>query len=397
MRILVSSLVDLQKSAHNSRLHQFLRYLSHDHDITVLCLNDWWKAKWEKEGQKYNESFRELFDKIDILYISDRKVSPIVQDALSLVTVGTVLKSIDASDFDVHFSYNNILSGYAITQYTSVHGVPTVFDIADDLIEMVRTSPQIAPFMRPVGGMISKAIICKNIRNSQKVTVTAESLSTTYGIPRKKVELLPNGVDVDMFSPRPCDYIRSAYGLENCFVVGHVGVLREWLDLRPLFIAIKRMAQFTNIKLLIVGGGVGYEGTVEMAKEIGIMEHTIFTGTVPYPQVSEFISCMDVGVVPFKQDGVSNNSLPLKLFEYFACGVPVISTRIDVIRKMFGHHVLFVSGPSEYVQMLLMLYKNPDLRREMGISGRKIVERDYQWSILSKKLETIMQSVADDG
>ncbi|KAF5050895.1 MAG: glycosyltransferase [Methanoculleus horonobensis] len=215
---------------------------------------------------------------------------------------------------------------------------------------------------------------------------------------RRRTALLGvSGRHRPVFSPRPCDHIRSRYGLENCFVVGHVGVLREWLDFRPLFIAIKRLAAAMNIKLLIVGGGVGYEDAVKMAKEIGVLENIVFTGAIPYSQVPEYISCMDVGIVPFKPDNVSNNSLPLKLFEYFACEVPVISTYIDTIREIFGNNVLFVSTPEDYSRMMLLLCQNPDLRKEMGRSGRKIVESSYRWSTLSKNLEIIARSEVQNG
>ena len=43
MKILVTSIVDLKKTAHN-RLHQFVRYLAQNHEVTVLSINDWWKA-----------------------------------------------------------------------------------------------------------------------------------------------------------------------------------------------------------------------------------------------------------------------------------------------------------------------------------------------------------------
>jgi glycosyltransferase involved in cell wall biosynthesis len=193
-----------------------------------------------------------------------------------------------------------------------------------------------------------------------------------------------------LFSPRPCDHIKEKYALEDSFVVGHVGVLREWLDLEPLFIAIRKLASKINVKLLIVGGGAGYDKTVEMAGDLGILDHTIFTGTVPYSQVPEYISCMDVGVIPFKQDSVSNNSLPLKLFEYMACGVPVVSTHVDAIQKKLGSTVRFVSDADGYAQEIMQLHQDPNLCSRLGLGGRRIVTDEYQWAAIAKKLERIL-------
>ena len=73
MKILITSIVDLKKAAHNSRLHQFLMYLSKNHEITVLSVNDWWKAEWDDKSNEYGEDFADLFDKISIRYLTEKK------------------------------------------------------------------------------------------------------------------------------------------------------------------------------------------------------------------------------------------------------------------------------------------------------------------------------------
>lgn len=390
MKILVSSIIDLKNSAHNSRLHQFLKYLSYDHDISVLSVNDCWKVKWDRTAENYNQSFKDLFEKIDLFYLTDRQVSPVLQEALSMATVKHTLDKNKISDYDVHFNYNGMISGYAVARSTHSHGIPTIYDIADDLPEMIRTSPQIPSFFRSTGRWVGETILNKTIRISKKVTITTESLCHAYDIPQQKRELLPNGVDIKLFSPQPCGHIKEKYGLEDSFVVGHVGVLREWLDMEPLFIAIRELASKNNIKLLIVGGGAGHDKTVELARYLGVLDNTVFTGTVPYNQVPEYISCFNVGVIPFKQDNVSNNSLPLKLFEYMSCGVPVIATHVNAIEKIFGQRIRFVSNANEYIQEIMELYQDPKLCSRLGSEGRRIIADEYQWSSIAKKLERIL-------
>lgn len=390
MKILVSSIVDLKNSAHNSRLHQFLSYLSHDHDISVLSVKDCWKAKWDRTAEDYNQSFKDLFERIELFYLTNRQVSPVVQETLSVTTVGGILDKIGVSDYDVHFNYNGMISGYAVGRFAHSCGIPTVYDIADDLPEMIRTSPQIPSFIRSAGGWIGRAILNRSIHTSEKITITTESLCEAYEIPREKWELLPNGVDIELFSPRSCDHTKEKYGLEDSFVIGHVGVLREWLDLEPLFIAIRELASRINIKLLIVGEGVGYDKTVRLARNLGVLDHTIFTGTVPYSRVPEYVSCMDVGVIPFRQNNVSNNSLPLKLFEYMACGVPVISTHVDAIQEKFSQTVRFASNADEYAQEIIQMHQDPNLCSRLGAEGRCIVTDEYQWAAIAKELERIL-------
>lgn len=395
MRILVSSLVDLQKSAHNSRLHQFLHHLCQHHEITVISINDWWKTEWDSSADYYNQDFLEMFQKIKFYYLTEKKVSPVLQDLIAPLLLWKNLNEIDFSEFDVHFNYNTFNSGYQIAQIVKNHNIPTVYDIADDLPEMIRTSPQIPCLVQSFGAWFGKRTMCNNVKISKNVTLTTESLGEAYHLPKSKTVVLPNGVDTNLFSLRDCVHIKKKYGLEQSFVLGFVGVMREWVDFHPLFAAIQQLDNTIDLKLLIVGGGIGYNETVKLVNQYGIQDKTIFTGTIPYPEVPEYISCLDVGIIPFKKDKVSKNSLPLKLFEYMACEIPVITTQLETVLDKFNNDVVFVSDASDYKNAILHLYQNFKLRKSLGIHGRKIVENEYQWNIISKRLEELFESVSE--
>jgi glycosyltransferase involved in cell wall biosynthesis len=394
MKILVTSIVDLKKSAHNSRLHQFLKYLTKKHEITVLCINDWWKKRWDDKSAEYNKDFEEDFRRIKIVYLTEKRISPILQEVCSIKSVNRILKKIGYNDFDIHFNYNTLISGYAVAKKMKSVGVSSIYDIADDLPEMIRTSPQVNYLLRPVGKFIGNLAMKKNSYISKKVTFTTDSLRLSCGIPLNKSELVPNGVDTELFKKYPSDEIKKDWGINSSFVVGHVGVLREWIDLEPLFIAVKQLSKKLDIRLLIVGGGIGYEGNIELAKKYGLLKNVIFTGTVPYMQVPKYISCMDICVIPFKLDAVSQNSLPLKLFEYMACEKPVISTKVEGIMAAVQNRILYASSSEEYKNKIIELYNDEELRRKMGFDGRKFVEENYKWSKITSKLEKILLEAA---
>lgn len=393
MKILITSIVDLKKSAHNSRLHQFLNYLCKTHKITVLSINDLWKAKWDDKSVEYSKDFGEIFNKIRILYLTERRISPILQEIYSIKTVNQILKEIGYKGFDIHFNYNTLISGYVVAKKMKSVGVNTIYDVADDLPEMIRTSPQINNLLRPFGGFIGDSAMKRNIHISKKVTFTTDSLRQSCGIPLNKSELIPNGVDTELFRQYPSDGIKKELGINNSFVIGHVGLLREWIDLEPLFIAVKQLTEKLDIRLLIVGGGIGYEKNVDLARKYGL-KNVIFTGTIPYTQVPKYISCMDVCVIPFKLDAVSQNSLPLKLFEYMACEKPVISTKVEGIMAAVQNRVLYASNSEEYKSRIIELYKDEALRRKMELEGRKFVKENYNWSNITLKLEEVLKAVA---
>lgn len=394
MKILISSLIDLQKSSHNSRLHQFIKHLSPKHEISVISINDHWKEKWDPKSKEYLNDFGRLLDNVDCSYLTDRKISPILQEISSFFEPKSI-NSLLKNDYDIHFSYNSLFCGYAISKRLNSRGVYTIYDLADDLAGMTRTSPQIPSYMRPLGGLVSTMVLKKNIAQAKKVTCTVESLSRAYKVPADKSILIPNGVDTDLFKKYNSSDIKEKLKIDpDCFVIGHVGVLREWLDFEPLFKAFKKLSASYDMKMLIVGGGIGYDDTVQMAKKHNILKDVIFTGTVPYSQVPRYISCMDVGVIPFKRDDVSQNSLPLKLFEYMACEKPVISTNVKGITENFGDSVLYASNYEDYLERIRELLRDPDLKISLGIKGRNMVLNDFDWSKITLKLENLMNLVA---
>ncbi|MDP2767179.1 MAG: hypothetical protein Q8O41_07000 [Candidatus Methanoperedens sp.] len=72
MKILITSIVDLKKSQHN-RPHQFVKYLSKKHDVTVLSINDWWKGG-QDNLESYSKDFNEVFNRIDYHHLTDKKI-----------------------------------------------------------------------------------------------------------------------------------------------------------------------------------------------------------------------------------------------------------------------------------------------------------------------------------
>jgi len=370
--------VDLKKSQHN-RPHQFVKYLSKKHEVTVLSINDWWKGG-QDNLDAYSSEFADVFKRIDYFYLTDKKVSPILQELLFRKKVKEILKE---EDFDVHLNYSTLISGYIAAKK-----IKTVYDIADDLGAMIKESPQIPRVLRPFGGALGNFMVRRNIERAEKATVTMEMLKQTYKIPDGKCEVIPNGVDTNLF--RNYGNTKEELGLEG-FIVGYVGVLREWVDLEPVFRALRDLNK--EIKMVVVGKEGQFKENVELAKNCGVSDRVTFTGMVPYSQVPKYISAMDICLIPFKRGAISENALPLKLFEYMACEKPVISTELLGVRAVAGDKVMYVANHREYKEKIEFLFNDEELRREMGKIGREFVVENYDWERIVKKLEEMLLTV----
>ena len=389
MKIVITSVVDMERTAHG-RLYQFAKYLAVENEVTLVSINDCWKAKQENVDVA-NTDTQSLLQRIDVKHLSQREVSPIIQELFSFRRIPKILEDIGYRAFDVHLNYNSLISGYIVSKKLKRVGIGTIYDIADDLPEMIRTSPQIPQILQPIGGFSGQIMLNKSIVASKVVTVAGRFLKKSVG--RADVEVIPNGVDIGQFIYQPQNKLKSDLGLDCDFVLGYVGALREWVDLEPVFAAVRELRNRFDLKLLIVGGGEGFKRNKGLAERYGVTNEILFVGGIPYPQIPAYISCMDICLIPFKKNRVSDNSCPLKLFEYMSCERPVISTRISEVESIAEDRVTYASDQKEYVTEIIRLFDDEDLRGRMGSDGRVFVKENYDWSAITNKFSEIINDV----
>lgn len=380
MRILISAIIDVNKAAPN-RLHHFIHGLSKKHEISIVCVNDTWKSKSVDMESSYKD-FHETLSAIDIHYISKKGIKPFTQELLSSL----YLSKLDAEDYDVMFNYNTILSGKYLKNKFKL---PMVYDLADDLPAMIKNSPQIPAFLRGFGKNFAKTQILQNIQLSSVVTGISDTYKETFSIPVSKFRLVPNGVNTHHFRKKPkrsdiCD----KYNLKDNYIVGYVGVLREWVDLSPLYQAIKKL---NNVKLLVVGEEGYLTENQQLIKEMGIHNKVVFTGTIPYQEIPDYIACMDVCTIPFRINDITENAVPLKLFEYMACEKPIISSNLHAIQEFIKDRIYYANSGPGYIKIINEL-KNHESDRNIS-NNRAFVEKNYDWNNIAENLSNIIEGV----
>ncbi|MCW4005039.1 MAG: glycosyltransferase family 4 protein [Candidatus Bathyarchaeota archaeon] len=361
--------------------------MSKNHNVTVLCVNDNWKLKYDTNYAEFQKSYKDLFNRIKVVYITDLNIPPYLQDVSSLFFLLKLTKhKLNLKQFDLHLNYNGLFTSSLIT---SLLRVPTVYDVADDLPNMSYTSKQIPQILRGLSYIISKHIFKRNMKNASKITLTTKQISEMYGVPNNKISVIPNGVDYDLFT-KAKSFFREKNDLGDSFIVGFVGVLREWLNFEPFLNALAELVPECNMKAVIVGDGPCAAELKQSVSSKSLDSYVQFTGTINYDDIPDIINSFDVGIIPFRFDAVSQNSLPLKLFEYMACEVPVISTPLRSVTALFGQNVFYASSTADYKRLLKRLYFNRQLTKNAGKNGRLVTLHDYSWSNIILRFEKLL-------
>ena len=398
MRILVTSIIDLRKTTH-SRTHEIVNHLASSHEVTTLCLNAWWMTRPDGSllygDDYYKQYFTDLKEKVKVIHFAEAGVRPFLQEMSFARRAGDVLDTIGARNMDVHLNCGTHISGYAVGRKMKQWGIPTVFDVYDDLPERARMSPQVPGPLKYLGWLVALWAYRKNMGLADRVTVITEALRGAYRWGMDKSQIVPNGVDAELFAPQQGTSLRERLGVSDDFVIGYVGLLREWVELEPPLQALAHSkVELPKAKLLIVGEEGALQQVKDLAAKYGVTDRVLFAGTVPYTEVPQYISAMDVCLIPIAESADCQRAFPLKLLEYMACEKPVISTPVAGVKEVAGSRVLYASGSEELAERIAQLHQDEDLRSEMGREGRRFVEERYTWKRACSALEEVLLDAA---
>ncbi|MGI6078704.1 MAG: glycosyltransferase family 4 protein [Fastidiosipilaceae bacterium] len=385
MDILVISLPDLKK-INPQRPHHILRHLIKNHEVSVISANAWWLNEIE------DSLTVDMFQDVQYSYLSDKKINPIIQELLINKTLDSMTK--EGQNFDVCVNFHSIVAGRILSRHPDL---PIVFDICDDIIDWIANSPQIPPLFGPLAGSAAGFLLQKNVKSSSTITYSIESLKKKYNLPDTKSHMIPNGVDTGMFYDKGT-HVRKQLGLlDEDTVLGFVGFLGPWVDLDPVFEAIVELKRHNDISMVIVGDGPRLGHFMNRAKELSIAENVIFTGNIQYLDVPDYISSMDICLLPFDTGMVSQNALPLKLFEYMACGVPVISTPISGVQHAVGDRIHYFSNSGDLQECITRIMRDETLYSVAASEGRQYVEQHFSWNAILSEFENILfEAVRDE-
>ncbi len=215
------------------------------------------------------------------------------------------------------------------------------------------------------------------------------------GIPAHKLSVVEMAVDTETF--RPADVSpeeRRALGLgaaEGKFIVLYSGAFALTYDFDLLLQAAKKL-EGENIAFVFLGDGDAKSHILETIKRLEL-ENVIMAQPVSKPEkVAKYINAADVCVMPLKPEMLTSTlTRPSKVFEFWACGKPVVSCtkgEMETLTQESGAGLVVAPGDVEgFARAVRRLSGNLEEVREMGRRGRAFVEARFSLDSLRASLE----------
>ena len=222
------------------------------------------------------------------------------------------------------------------------------------------------------------------------------------GVNPDRIIYLPHGVDNLRFAQVDLgrvEKVRAELGLLGKKVIAFIGSLS--LPSHPVDILLDAFQQVNKVlpqtTLLIVGGGEEYDSLVARAKGLGLEDGVIFRGRVPGTDVPLYYKLADVSAEPVIDNPVGRSSLPLKMFESWAAGVPFVTQDVGDRKTILGEPpagLIAVAGdPNSLAQAIIKVICEPELAEQLRSRGFEQAKK-YSWETLAKKMDTVYRNAA---
>ncbi len=238
------------------------------------------------------------------------------------------------------------------------------------------TQPVLKPWFKKLHGKIAVSKAALNFVNRY--------------FPGGEYHIIPNGINVERFTPEGPHRKEFADGKLNVLFVGRLEKRKGLGRLINACALIKK--EFPDFRLIVVGPGTrlrpGYE---EQAQELKL-DNIVFTDFVSDAELPEYYRTADIFCAP----ATGGESFGIVLLEAMACGKPVVASSIEGYASVLTHDAegLLVAPSDEegLAQALISLLNDRSRREQMGAKG-KVKAQNYSWENIARQVMDFYRSL----
>ena len=214
--------------------------------------------------------------------------------------------------------------------------------------------------------------------------------------------IAPDGVDLERYGDLPepqrarqmfgetDQYLRLLHPYR--FVAGYTGHLYAG---RGVELILELAARLPDVGFLVVGGEPDEAQALRSAVKSRRLENVIPVGFVPNAELPRYQACCDLFLMPYQRRVAASSGgdiarylSPMKLFEYMACGRPILCSDLPVLREVLSPEIVVLLPPDDveaWVGAIQSLLNDPARRRLLGELVRSEAKR-YTWEARASQI-----------
>lgn len=194
----------------------------------------------------------------------------------------------------------------------------------------------------------------------------------------KDVFWVPNGVDWDHFNDSSKLARQNELVQINQPIIGYLGTIEARVDLD----LIRKVAEAHSDKEVVLCGPIWRRVKPELRKKLGKIKNIRITGRIKFEDAPSYINNFAVAIIPHKINSFVKTMNPMKMYDYLACGKPVVSTP-GAGTSMFKEHIYIAKNQQEFIKYIDQAIAENSAAREQA---RRTAVRPHSWRARTEKM-----------
>lgn len=217
----------------------------------------------------------------------------------------------------------------------------------------------------------------KYVMNSAKGVVVGNSFLAQYATKAKadNIVVIPTVVDTDRYTTK---LFKTD---DKIIVIGWIGSPTTAPYVEKVIPVLEDISQRYGIIFRMVGAKINYRGLLPIE-------------FIPWTEATEVLSIQsfDIGLMPLEENEWARGKCAYKLIQYMACGIPSIGSNFGANQDVINHEKsgFLVSNDDDWKASIKKLINNELIRKQVGLEGRKIVEKDYSLTSAFEKWKKLI-------
>ncbi|MBO8159800.1 glycosyltransferase [Thermosyntropha sp.] len=217
----------------------------------------------------------------------------------------------------------------------------------------------------------------KAVKTADIVLTTSDKLYSKAREINPSTYLIPNGCDFEHFSRTDLPVPQDIAGIPRP-IIGYIGVIASWLDLE----LIEKLANaFPKCNIVMLG-------PLYNVTQVPERPNIHWLGYKDYNDLPAYAQMFDVGIVPFKVTGMVEAVNPIKMWEYMAVGMPIVSVSIPEAEK-YPELVYTAANHEEFIENVIKALNENDLEKR---SRRLLTARENSWILRAQEIINIVEA-----
>ena len=343
------------------------------HDVSVLTPNlEWDGPKYEPEVDSKVDIIRVNVPSKNNLKVAARRCkSPLIEKGIEL---GRNKKF----DFIFTIFHPFHMAPNAAVSIGEKLGIPVIVKIDDAVYEK-------STGLKSIQRKVEKILSAKTLNKSSKILVanneTKEIVNEFYDVSPEKIEIMPNGIDTKIFHTNVVK--KSKMILFSGVMYNHRGI-DVLLNAAPT--VIKKIPE---VKFVLLGDGPELDNLKKIAENLKIEKNIEFKGWIKRDEVMNYLADASIAIGPLRSTTVTKNALPIKVLEYMASSLPILSQKDTLANDVLvdDENGYSVTDPEDLATKIIHILENNEKRIKMGTKSYEMSLK-FDWENVAKKILT---------